>query len=123
MQTIGERIAATSKDCAGLAERMDALMQKEDGEGSLEAAERDEMNTLENDIKAANEKLRRLKSLQVAAHNSRIAEGNEQATASRSRAREVVHVYPEAKVKEEPGLGMARWTIAMARSAMTANGP
>lgn len=114
MQSLNERIAATSQDVSVLAERMNALMEKEDAEGGLEKTEQDEIAEIERDIKTANEKLRRLKSLEAASANAHPVDA-EPTKASASRGREIVHVYPEPKIKEEPGIGMARWTIAMAR--------
>lgn len=108
MQSLAERIAATSEDVKALAERMNTLMEKEDAEGSLDKAEADEIAEIERDIKTANEKLRRLKSLQAASESAIPVEAE---TPARSRGNvrtvEIRTVPAQPKPYEEKGVGWA----------------
>lgn len=115
MKSITEQISDRKTDLDVLAKRLESLLAKDEAEG-IDATEREELGTLETDIKESTDKLRRLNTLEKAMANAATVDGSDTVKASASRGREQIRVYPEVKVKEEPGIGMARWTICMARA-------
>lgn len=112
---IQEQLAAEQEALSGFASRMETLLAKE--ETDLTKDEQDELVTLENDIKETTAKIRRLKSLEMAIATATPVDGVTERRGTQSRDRQPIVIHAEAKKKEEPGINLARWTIAMCKSS------
>lgn len=116
--TLAEQIAAFEARRAASTARMSELMELSGAEGAtLDAAQQEEFDTLEIDIKAIDDHLRRLKLVESQAVKSAVAVGGEN-TAERGAHLRAVKGSPIITVRAnvEKGLAFTRYAIALARS-------
>jgi HK97 family phage major capsid protein len=112
MQSFQEQITAHEEKRAEAAERLKALMVKDD-EGGLDEAEANEIETLQNDIANENKKLKSLRLLESSLNTARPVP----ATPERTRTPAPRYTVPaQAKRPKDQGLGFARKMMCMGQA-------
>ena len=111
MKTIAEQITALEAKRQASASRMDAVMQKSlDEDRTTDAAEQDEFDMLAAEVEAIDKDLVRLRQVEKSQ-----ASAAKPVVKANGEARSVVRV-DTARPKLDPGIAMARYTIAKAVS-------
>lgn len=117
-KTIAEQITALEATRAGKAARMSEVMQKSIDEGrSTDAAEREEFDTLEQEVDALDGDLKRLRSLEKAAAVAAkpVGEVKNAIDAATARAGITVPAQPiKMKPQREKGIDFARYAMCVA---------